>query len=111
MAGISHEQVINVAASGDRMQQAPGGELPDVGSTVDVASASYTNTIGSTALSVVWKDPDYDPSQQAVYYARAIEIPTPRYSTYDAKALGIEAPHPQTIQERAVSSAIWLKPL
>jgi len=108
--GESREQVIDVAASSDRMQMASGNDLPDVGTTVNVAAARYTNTIGSPTLSVVWQDPDYDPAQHALYYARAIEIPTPRYSTYDAKTLGVEAPAPQAIRERAVSSPIWISP-
>ena len=109
-AGLSHERVIDVAASGERMQRGRKGEIADVGSTVNVAEASYTNTIGSPELSAIWTDPEYEPTQQAFYYARAIEIPTPRYSTYDAKSLGVEAPAPQTLQERAVSSAIWVNP-
>ena len=66
----------------------PPGKLPPVGNTVDVKNATYTNTIGDNELSAVWTDPDFDPSQHAVYYVRVLEIPTPRWSTYDAKALG-----------------------
>ena len=109
--GGSHEVVIDVAASGDRMAQATGGRLPPVGNTVNVAEASYSNAIGSAELSAVWTDPDFDPNRHAAYYARAIEIPTPRYSTYDARVMGVEAPQPQVLQERAVSSAIWYAPV
>jgi hypothetical protein len=90
----------------------PSGRLPPVGNTVDVKNATYTNTIGDNELSAVWTDPDFDPSQHAVYYVRVLEIPTPRWSTYDAKALGVIPPAvvPTTIQERAWASPIWYTP-
>ncbi|MBE9540008.1 MAG: DUF3604 domain-containing protein, partial [Proteobacteria bacterium] len=109
-SGSSHEKIYDVDGSGDRKIDPVTGLLTSVGNTVDVEDASYTNTIGSAQLSALWTDPDFVATQEAFYYARVIEIPTPRYSTYDAKALGVEAPEPATIQERAVSSAIWYQP-
>jgi hypothetical protein len=108
-AGQSHEKVFDVAWSGDR-EIGPDGALPPVGNTVDVPSASFTNTIGEEQLSVVWTDLDFNPGQEAFYYARVIEIPTPRWSTHDARRLGISAPEPTSLQERAVTSAIWYRP-
>ena len=110
--GHPWEKVYDVAWSDGRKPDAKTGKLPAVGNTVNIKKASYTDKIGDTQLAVVWTDPDFDPSQHAVYYARVIEIPTPRWSTYDAKALGIEPPKdvPATIQERAWSSPIWYTP-
>jgi hypothetical protein len=110
--GHPWEKVYDVAWSDGRKVDASTGKLPAVGNTVDVKTASYTNDIGDTQLAAVWMDPEFDPSQHAVYYARVIEIPTPRWTTFDAKALGIDPPSdvPATIQERAWSSAIWYTP-
>jgi hypothetical protein len=111
-AGASHERVYDIAWSGNRRPGADG-KVPAVGNTVDVATATYTNTIGAAQLATVWQDPQFDPAQEAVYYARVLEIPTPRHSLFDALALGIdpsETGQPATIQERAYSSPIWYTP-
>ena len=83
-----------------------------VGNTVDVKNAAWTNTIGSSELITVWTDPDFDPEQSAFYYVRVIEIPTPRWTAYDAKRFGIEMPKevPMINQERAYTSPIWYTP-
>jgi uncharacterized protein DUF3604 len=111
-AGHGHEQVYDVVWSDDRKPDVKTGKLPPVGNTVDIKNATYENSIGDTQLSTVWTDPDFDPSQHAVYYVRVLEIPTPRWSTYDAKTLGIDPPagYPATQQERAWSSPIWYTP-
>ena len=105
--GRSHERIYDAAASPGRDRDPETGLFESVGNTVDVANASWTNTIGATHLEALWVDPDFDPTQDAFYYVRVLEIPTPRMSTYDAKTLGIEAPEPTSIQERAATSAIW----
>ena len=111
-AGHGHEKVYDVVWSDNRKPDAKTGKLSPVGNTVDIKKATYENTIGDTQLSTVWTDPHFDPSQHAVYYVRVLEIPTPRWSTYDAKTLGIEPPagYPATQQERAWSSPIWYTP-
>lgn len=109
-AGQSHERVYDIAWSGSREPDPVTGRLPRVGSSVNVEEASYQNTIGGPVLSAWWEDPEFDPSEQAFYYPRVLEIPTPRWSTYDARALGIEPLEPATLQERAIGSAIWYEP-
>jgi hypothetical protein len=109
--GNLHEKIFDVAWSGDRK---PGsdGKVPPVGSTVDEANATWTNTIGAPELITVWTDPDFDPSQPAFYYGRVIEIPTPRWTAYDAKRYGVR-PLPgtaMTVTERAFTSPIWYTP-
>jgi hypothetical protein len=109
--GTRKEKVYDLVWSGDRKPDADG-ELPPVGNTVDVANATWTNTIGATELATVWKDPDFDPGLPAVYYVRVIEIPTPRWTAYDAKRLGVKMPPgvPMWGQERAYTSPIWYTP-
>jgi hypothetical protein len=110
-AGEVHEQVYDVAWSGDRKPGADG-KLPPVGDTVDVANATWTNTIGAPELVAVWTDPDFNPAQRAFYYGRVLEIPTPRWTAYDAKYFGVTMPSEATMkmQERAYTSPIWYTP-
>jgi hypothetical protein len=109
--GGLQEQVYNVAWSGDRMPDV-NGKLPAVGNTVDVPNATWTNTTGAPELITVWQDPAFDPSLRAFYYARVIEIPTPRWTAYDAERFGItmDPKVPMTTQERAYTSPIWYMP-
>ena len=109
--GEVHEKIHDVAWSGDRKRGADG-KLPPVGNTVDVESATWTNTIGAPELIAVWKDPDFDPAQRAFYYGRVIEIPTPRWTAYDAKKFGVKMPKEvaMTTTERAYTSPIWYTP-
>jgi hypothetical protein len=102
------EKVYDVVWSGDREPRADG-TLPPVGNTVDVANASWTNTIGATELIGVWSDPDFDPERPAAYYARVLEIPTPRWTAYEAKRYGLQLPPEveMVTQERAYTSPIW----
>jgi len=111
--GKTHEKVYDVVwGDADRRRLGPDGKLPPVGNTVDVANATWANTIGDPELIAVWKDPDFDASQRAFYYARVIEIPTPRWTAYDVKRFGVTAGDevPMTIQERAYTSPIWYTP-
>jgi hypothetical protein len=111
--GEVHEKVYDVAWA-DAVTRQPGtdGKLPPVGNTVNVGNALWANTIGDPELITVWKDPDFDPKLRAFYYARVIEIPTPRWTAYDAKRFGVkmDADVPMTTQERAYTSPIWYTP-
>ena len=109
--GELREKVYDVALSGGR-EAGADGKAPPVGSTVDVANATWSNSIGATELISVWKDPDFDAKEHAVYYARVIEIPTPRWTAYDAKYFGLTLGDevPVVTQERAYTSPIWYTP-
>ena len=109
--GSLHEQVFDVVWSDSRQPDADG-RVPDVGNTVDVANATWTNTIGAPELITVWQDPAFDAQQRAFYYARVIEIPTPRWTAYDAQRFDVKlaAEIPTTTQERAYTSPIWYTP-
>jgi hypothetical protein len=110
-SGETREKVYDATWSGNR-KIGRDGRLPPVGNTVDAKHANWTNTIGASELGTVWTDPDFDPGQKAFYYARVIEIPTPRWSTYDAFRFGIDLPEgtPTSTQERAYTSPIWYAP-
>jgi hypothetical protein len=109
--GTSGEQVYDVAWSDDR-EPGADGKLSAVGDTVDLSISSWTNTIGASELGTVWTDPDFDPARKAFYYARVIEIPTPRWTAYDAVKFDLDLPDdiPLKTQERAYSSPIWYTP-
>lgn len=110
--GETHERIYDVAVSDGRTIGADGRCKTPVGSTVDVADASYTNTIGDPLLTAHWVDPDFDAKQSAFYYVRVIEIPKPRWTAYDAKFFGITMPDDvaMTVQDRAYTSPIWYTP-
>ena len=111
-SGQSFEKVFDVVWAGDRKADKYTGVVPPIRSTVDVENASYTNTVGSVELKTVWTDPEFDPSLDAFYYARVLEIPTPRWTTLQAKKLGIAPPDvvPPSLQERAWTTPIWYTP-
>ncbi len=110
--GRADEKIYDVALSDGRKADPKTGKVPPVGTTVDIKKATYTNDIGDSQLSAVWTDPDFDPKTRAVYYVRVLEIPTPRWSTYDSARnnLPLSKLVPATIQERAWSSPIWYSP-
>ncbi|VAX06890.1 FIG00801583: hypothetical protein [hydrothermal vent metagenome] len=109
--GSLHEKIYNVAWSGKRKLDGKGN-LPSVGNTVNISNASWTNTIGAPELIRVWTDPDFDAEERAFYYVRVIEIPTPRWTAYEAKYYKIKMPKevPMTTTERAYTSPIWYTP-
>ncbi|MAL63651.1 MAG: hypothetical protein CL563_11725 [Alphaproteobacteria bacterium] len=109
--GEHRERVYDVALS-DGRKVGEAGQVLEVGNTVDIQSAAYANTIGAAELGTVWTDRDFDPEQQAFYYARVLEIPTPRWTTHDAAAFGIPPPDnvPGSVQQRVYSSPVWYEP-
>ncbi|MEE8289959.1 MAG: DUF3604 domain-containing protein, partial [Candidatus Tectomicrobia bacterium] len=109
--GETHERIYDVVCSDDRAIVERRCERP-VGNTVDLEAANWTNTIGAAELASVWKDPDFDPQQDAFYYVRVLEIPTPRWVVYDKVRLGAEIPAEAKLtgQERAYTSPIWYTP-
>ena len=111
-SGKTHEQIYDVAVSDGRKIDKEGHCKTSVGNTVNVEEATYSNSIGDPLLLGYWKDPDFDAQQKAFYYVRVIEIPTPRWTTYDAKFFGVERPKdvPASIQDRAYTSPIWYTP-
>jgi hypothetical protein len=111
--GNTHEKVFNVAwGDAEKRQLDADGKLPPVGNTVDIENATWTNTIGDSELITYWEDPEFNPDQRAFYYARVLEIPTPRWVVYDAKRYNIELGEEvwKTLQERAYTSPIWYTP-
>ena len=111
-AGKLQEKVYDVAWSDDRKLDKRTGKLPAVGNTVDVENATYLNTIGAPQLSTYWEDPDFDRAERAFYYARVLEIPTPRWTTYDSAYFNVDLKDevPSSIQDRAYTSPIWYTP-
>lgn len=110
--GQSFEKVFDVVWAGDRQPDKWTGIVPPIQNTVDIANATYTNSVGSVELKKVWTDPEFDPSLYAFYYARVLEIPTPRWTTIQAHQMGVAPPDvvAPTLQERAWSSPIWYSP-
>jgi hypothetical protein len=111
-SGKTQEKLYDVAVSDGRKIGSNGRCKTPVGNTVNAKTANFSNTIGASELGTVWTDPDFDPNQKAIYYARVIEIPTPRWSTIEAFRFGIPIPEgaPVTTQERAYTSPIWYTP-
>ncbi len=110
--GETHERIYDVAVSDGRRIGSDGRARDAVGNTVDIATATFTNTIGDPVMTAYWEDPDFDSNEHAFYYVRVLEIPTPRWTTYDAAFFDIDLPDnvPPTIQDRAYTSPIWYTP-
>ena len=110
--GQMQEKVYDIAVSDGRTIGADGRSRTPVGSTVDITDASYTNSIGDALLMGHWEDPDFDAGVQAFYYVRVIEIPTPRWTAYDAKRFGVTMSEDvrMTVTDRAYTSPIWYMP-
>ena len=110
--GELHERVYDIAVSDDRIIGSDGRARESVGSTVDIANATYTNTIGDALMMANWVDPQFNPNEKAFYYVRVIEIPTPRWTAYDAKRFGVTMPEEvrMTVTDRAYTSPIWYTP-
>ena len=111
--GTTRERIYDVAVSGGRKIGPDGRCVTQVGNTVDLATGEYRNDIGAVELSAAWRDPHFDAAQRAFYYARVLEIPTPRYSLLDSIALGRpwqDTGRPATLQERVYGSPIWYTP-
>jgi hypothetical protein len=109
--GATHEKIYDVAWSGDR-KPGPNGKFPSVGNTVDIGRATYSNSIGAPVLDTVWTDPDFKAEERALYYLRVIEIPTPRWTTYDSVRFGTQLPEsvPAVLTQRAYTSPVWYTP-
>jgi hypothetical protein len=110
--GETHERIYDIAVSGGRKIAADGRARTPVGNTVDVDRATWTNSIGSPVLQAHWQDPNFDRAESAFYYVRVLEIPTPRWTTYDAVFYEIDRPTnvPATVQDRAYTSPVWYTP-
>jgi len=110
--GKLHERIYDLSVSDGRQIGKDGRAKKPVGNTVDIVNATYTNTIGDALLTAYWQDPDFDPKEHAFYYVRVLEIPTPRWTTYDAAFFKIRRPDnvPATVQDRAYTSPVWYTP-
>jgi hypothetical protein len=111
-SGESRERIYDVAVAGTRPIDQQGRARTPIGNTLNQKSLTYSNTTGAARLEAFWRDPAFARDQGAVYYARVLEIPTPRWTSYDANRFGVEPPPgvPVTIQERAYTSPVWYWP-